>query len=96
MTESLDGGYNLLDSGRMASQNRDMAREDQWISNGEEGYLIYGPYMTLGAGSYVLEVELSAIPGENSGDEAVNFSVDVSRQGSELLEKTVKSRVEKT
>ncbi len=87
VTESLDGGYNLLNSGRMASQNRDMSRDGQWISNGEEGYLIYGPYMTLGAGSYVLEIELSGISGENGSDGGANFSVDVSCQGSEIAGK---------
>ena len=43
--------------------------------------------MTLGAGSYVLEIELSGISGENGSDGGANFSVDVSCQGSEIAGK---------
>ena len=51
VTESLDGGYNLLNSGRMASQNRDMSRDGQWISTEKKAISLWTIY---DSGSWLL------------------------------------------
>jgi hypothetical protein len=43
-------------------------RHDFFISDGTENYLLYGPYITLGKGSYIFEIDFEMASAANEDD----------------------------
>ena len=63
-----------------------------WESTGEPGYLLYGPYIFLGAGEYIVDMEIDILEGNKSGQ--VKFDAYA---GNILTEKEIRldSNIEK-
>ena len=61
----------------MFSQTGEIVGENRWISTGEEGYIVYGPYMTLHKGTYQLSFKLNV----NENNNADSLLVDVCSTG---------------
>ena len=80
--------YDLLSDRNMASQTRDISED--WNNHGQEGFLVYGPYMELAEGSYVLDIRLDV-----SEDHAVSETdpigyVDVCSNGQPFAKVDIK------
>jgi hypothetical protein len=43
-------------------------RHDFFISKGTENYLLYGPYITLGKGSYIFEIDFEMVSNTHEED----------------------------
>lgn len=86
--QSMEGCYYLLNGSGVASQVRNEMDNNTWVSDGNEGFLLYGPFVTLDEGAYCLNAKLSAK--DFDGTQQINCTLDVSSDGEILLQKEVK------
>lgn len=66
------------------SQNRNLEIKDRYISNGQNGFLIYGPYYTLSPSNYRIQLNIKTV--EREEEKPLGYFEVVS--GSTILAKT--------
>ena len=79
---SVEDKYYLLHDQNMASQTA--ADSGEWSNNGLEGFLVYGPYMSLDQGEYELKIQMEISASVDALEKTSIGYIDICSCGREI------------